>query len=538
MLSFLQRKPNVRRRNFLSSASACILAVTLHRGWSLQQKYNSLQTFAKKFLIVCLIWLALLSYNLVNAYAQEQWVPTAIHIATTISDGNLSLDEVVRAARLKGIKAIIITDRDFMKWEYGLWPLRNILKVTRESNSVFKYGISNYLEQIELASKNNKDILIIPGLESAPFYYWKGIPFSGSFEICDWHKHILVVGLQKPQDYLSLPVLANTAGLKHPFCAKDILKFWPLLLLFFGVFLFFRRDCSYLDSRGQELCNFSKKWRLTGSVFIVAAIAFLVNNSFAPSLIYDQYCLRSGVKPYQTLIDYVNKKGGMTFWAHPEAKNISKRGDVTIETDEHVKDLRKTTDYTGFAVFFEGYEKIGKPGGEWDHLLREFCEGRRNVPVWAIAGLAFDHGTLQDLMRLMEEVQTYVLAPEFSSEALLTAMRSGRMYVSSGATKNRFILDEFLAIDDVSGVAAAMGGSIEVSGEPVIAIKGSRVNDGSIEIRLIRDGKIIETFNTTEPVDIVYKDNGAPSGKTYYRLEIQTNDQLIVTNPIFVKIRS
>jgi len=487
-----------------------------------------------KFLIACFTWLVLFSHDPVNAYAQERWVPAAIHIATTISDGNLTLDEVIKAARQKGIKALVITDRDHMKWEYGLWPLRNIIKVVRESNSVFKYGIANYLKTIELASKKNKDILIIPGLESAPFYFWKGTPFSGDLKICDWHKHILVIGLQKLQDYAALPVLANAAGLKRPFCMEDILKFWPFLLLFLGVLFFFRRECSYLDHKGKELSDFSKKWRLVGSAFVVAGIALLANNCFFPSLIYDQYCIHVGEKPYQTLIDYVNKKGGMTFWAHPEAKNISKQGNVSIETNEHVADLRKTRGYTGFAVFFEGYEKIGKIGGEWDYLLKEYCEGRRNTPVWAIAGLAFDHGTLQDLSRLMDEVQTYVLTPEFSSEALLSAMRDGRMYVSKGTTKNRFLLDKFLVMDDVSGVAAAMGGNIKVSGKPVIVIKGSRVNGGPVEVRLIRDGKVIETFKTTDPVDIVYADNGEPSDETYYRLEIQTVDQLIVTNPIFV----
>ena len=487
----------------------------------------------KIFVVICLFY-----FSVFNVYAQERWVPTAVHIATTISDGSLSLDDVVRVARLKGIQAIVITDRDHMKWEYGIWPLRNIIKATRESNSVFKYGIANYLNTIELASKKNKDILIIPGLESAPFYYWKGTPFSGDFKICDWHKHILVIGLQKPQDYTALPVLANAAGLKRPFCMDDIIKFWPLLLLFLGIFLFFRRECSYLDYKGNELSNFSKKWRFTGSVFFVAAIALLVNNSFAPSLIYDQYCTLADEKPYQTLIDYVNKKGGMTFWAHPEAKNISKQGNVIIETNEHVADLRKTRDYTGFAVFFEGYEKIGKIGGEWDHLLREFCEGRRDAPVWAIAGLAFDHGTFEDLARLMDDARTYIFTREFSREALLAAMRGGRMYVSRGPTKNRFLLDKFVVRDDISGESVDVGGSIKITDKPLIEIKGRLAGaevPSSVIVRLVRDGKVIETFEEQAPIDIVYKDYSTLTKKTYYRIEIQNGSQLIVTNPIFVK---
>jgi hypothetical protein len=142
---------------------------------------------------------------------QESWVPIAIHVSTAISDGSLMLPEVINVARAKGMKAVIVTDRDFMKWEYGLWPLRNIIKKTKEMNSVFKIGVDKYLNLIESEAKRNPDIVIIPGLESAPFYYWQGIPFSENFKICDWHKHILVFGLEKPEDFRKLPVLSNKA---------------------------------------------------------------------------------------------------------------------------------------------------------------------------------------------------------------------------------------------------------------------------------------------------------------------------------------
>ena len=497
----------------------------------------------KKFRLILFLTAVLTIIGIKQGFAQQtdKWVPTAIHIATTISDGSLSLDEIIKAARLKGIKAVIITDRDVMKWEYGLWPLRNIVKVIKESNSVFKYGIDKYLKIIELEAKKNTDILIIPGIESAPFYCWKGIPFLGDFKIRNWHKHILVIGLQKPQDYAGLPVLANPAGLRRSFGADDIYVFWPLLLLFLGVFLFFKRDCSYSDNLGRELGNVSKKNRTLGAVFIIASIAFLVNNfangAGARPLAYDQYCIHPGAKPYQMLIDYVNKKGGMTFWAHPEAVNVSKQGSVIIETGEHVKDLWKTTDYTGFAIFFEGYERVGRIGGEWDFLLREFCEGLRDAPVWIISGLAFDNGTFKGLVDLMDDAQTYILTNEFSNAALLSSMRAGRMYASRGVAKSRFFLDKFVVKDEISGITVDVGGTIKITDKPLIEIKGRLAGvevPSNVIVRLVRDGKVIESFEGQSPIDIVYKDHSASAYKTYYRLEIQNGAQLIVTNPIFV----
>jgi len=109
--------------------------------------------------------------------------PALIHISSTISDGKYSISEIVKIAKQNNIKIVVITDRDLMRWEYGLWPLRNIIKKTVEMNSIFKFGIKRYLKEIESIQKANPDLILIPGTESAPFYYWQGTPFDNSLKL-------------------------------------------------------------------------------------------------------------------------------------------------------------------------------------------------------------------------------------------------------------------------------------------------------------------------------------------------------------------
>jgi hypothetical protein len=160
--------------------------------------------------------------------------PAAIHISSVVSDGKYSIAEIVKTAKENKIKIVIVTDRDLMKWEYGLWPLRNIIKKTVEANSIFKYGIGRYLKDIENIQKANQDILLIAGLESAPFYYWQGSAFDNSLKMYNWHKHILVMGLDTAIDYKNLPSIGNPRALRTKF---QLYKLWPIILLLAGFFV-------------------------------------------------------------------------------------------------------------------------------------------------------------------------------------------------------------------------------------------------------------------------------------------------------------
>lgn len=406
-------------------------------------------------LVAFLLSFGIWSFNAAVVSAGELFqAPAVIQIASTVSDGKYSLEEIVRTARENGIKIVILGERDFMRWEYGLWPFRGLIKKTVESNSLSVYGIERYFKEIEKLRLKNPDMLIIPGVESAPFYYWEGSPFRKNLKIKNWHKHMLIVGLERKEDYELIPSLSNPRGLKGSFK-------------------------------------------------------------------YDQYHGDLGPKPYQNLIDYVNQRNGLIYWAHPEAENISSRGDIGIETKGYSADLAGTYDYTGFTVFYDGYEKTGRPGGIWDKLLKEYCVGIRKQVVWAIGGLGFDQGG--ELSAALKDLRVVLLLSEWSREAVLTALREGRNYVVLGEVDLR--LGNF---------------SLENKGAPLIRIKGYAASDKELhlQVKLIRQGAVIKTFEAGAIFDIVYEDSSYVKGeKTYYRLEITCPGGMLIANPIFVGMR-
>ena len=144
-------------------------------------------------------------------------VPLAMHMSSDISDGCLSIAQIVSAARQNNFRAVIINDRDLSRWEYGVWPLRGFLKYTVQDRSIFRYGINRYLSDIQAAARQYPDMVILGGTESAPFYYWSGDLLNRGLTMWDATKHLLVVGLEGSEDYAHLPVIGNPAGAKPSF---------------------------------------------------------------------------------------------------------------------------------------------------------------------------------------------------------------------------------------------------------------------------------------------------------------------------------
>jgi hypothetical protein len=473
--------------------------------------------------------------------------PAAIHITSTVSDGKYTISEIARIAKQNNIKVVIITDHDLMRWEYGLWPLRNIIKRTVESNSVFfrrsgiplkagKYGIGRYLTEINKAQESNPGLVLITGVKSSPFYYWQGSPFNNSLKMHNWHKKILVIGLDEVSDYQYLPLIGNRRALRLPFRLKDVYRLWPILILVAGILCLRRRKFKYKDLKGQTLGPYSRGWRISGIALMLIGFLFSWNNYPFCEFKFDQYHGDLGIMPYQNFIDYVNQKGGLTYWASPEAEYIQNRGNISIETREYAVDLLKARDYTGFAIFFEGYKKVGRPGGIWDEILNQYCQGKRREPIWAIAGLSFSQAG--DLDSRITASQTMTLVSELSKTAVLEALKKGRMYAISGNESSYFILDRFVISDALSGAEVTMGEEINLTGNPTIEIKGKFLNglNKEVKIKLIRNGNIVKTFEVNSPFDISYQDDyEAEDEKIYYRLEIRSAGVFLVTNPIFVR---
>jgi hypothetical protein len=480
------------------------------------------------------LYLLLTAAGLASAQDYVQ-LPAAIHVSTDISDGKLSLEEIAAIARNNGIAVLIPTDRDSMAWEYGIAPLRNILKKRVTEKSVFSYGVKRYFQRIEALKRSYPGLIVIPGLESAPYYYWQGSVFNDDLVIRDWHKHMLVLGLSRPVDLEYLPVLGNPKGLWLPLGVRSVLLAWPLLLAAFGIWCMRKRVYHYADSSGRSLGSYSRSWRIFGIIVFCTAVIFFANNYPFMYQKFDQYHGSRGIMPYQNLIDYVNSRGGLTFWPHPESSNVDKAGPVGIETDEYSDHLLTTHGYTGFAIFYEGYKRVGAVGGIWDRILIEHCRGMRQSALWAIAGLAFDK--TGDLGSRMNDVRTVLLSSASTESAALDALKKGRMYCMRGKGSDAFVLDAF-TVSDAGKNAKTMGEELRSNNAPAIRIAGHllRGQDKTFTIQLIKDGTLLRVFEAVSPFDMSYVDAATSSPqKSYYRVQITAQDITVISNPVFVQ---
>jgi hypothetical protein len=483
----------------------------------------------------------ILIFSIVVFLYQLSWAegliqaPAVIQVSSTVSDGKHTIPEIVAIAKENNLKVVILTDSVLMRWQYGIWPLRNILKKTVEQNSIFKYGIKRYLAQIENMQKANPDMVLLAGFECAPFYYWQGNIFDKGLKMSDWYKHILVMGLENVKDYKNLPILGNNQGLALPLRFKNILNLWPVFILAIGILCFNKRKFNYNDFQGQQLGPYSRPWRVVGVFLIIIGLLFSLNNYPFSDIKLDQYHGDLGIMPYQNFINYVHQRGGLTFWAHPEAQNIQEAYNVKIVTKEYTSDLAQAYNYTGFAIFYEGYTMVGSPGGLWDDMLKEYCQGKRSSPVWIISGSSYDSsGSLSEYMK---DLKTVFLVPNLSKQEVLNSLKKGRMYVIRGTYSSQFTLDKFIIKGNSSAVEKTIGQEIELEGEPTLEIAGHFLNGRAqpFKIKLIRNGKIIETIETHSPFNISYKDEyNNKDKKSYYRIDLESEGIHLVTNPIFI----
>ena len=125
-----------------------------------------------KFNLVLLPLIVLSGYCGVSSAMEK--IPGVIHLGTTISGGVLSPGEMVEKVKEAGLKVAVLTDEDNQRVEYGLFPLRRILRKVEERQSIKLYGAEKYLGLIENIAKQHPEMTIIAGVEAAPFYYWQG----------------------------------------------------------------------------------------------------------------------------------------------------------------------------------------------------------------------------------------------------------------------------------------------------------------------------------------------------------------------------
>jgi hypothetical protein len=453
-------------------------------------------------------------------------VAGVIHLDTSVGGGVLSPEEMVNKVKEAGIKVAVITDKDNMRIEYGISPLRKIVKKVQERNSITTYGAEKYLDVIEDISRKNPDMTIIAGVEAMPFYYWEGSYFNDNLRLVNLHKHLLIIGMESPEDFEDIP----SVSYNNPkvFGIRCILKLWPLLLIPTGFWLVSRKEKEPVKKLKDSNRKQRRPFLVTGVLILVSGMLFTIDNFPFCAPLYDQYHGDRGMIPYQNLIDYAEKKGGMVFWAHPDVGGAHELNGIEISTSPYSRELLRTVNYTGFAAFVEGIKFSGRPGGYWDTALKQYINGERQKPVWAIGELDYKEGSW------MGETHTVFLVDGNNKTEILRAMREGRMYAVYGETKP--VLEAFQIWDDKDGIWTEMGSTATAVQQIRLKIKAylPEKYKGPAKLRLIREGVVIKEISLESAVDMEFNDQFFGEGEmTYYRIDI---DGRLISNPIFVKM--
>ncbi len=454
-------------------------------------------------------------------------IPAAIHLDTVMGGGVLSPETMIKKVREAGIKVAIITDKENNSLEYGLFPLRNLLKKKVQRGSINYYGADHYISEIERLNSLYPDMAILHGAETIPAYYWTGNPFSG-LTVNNFHKNILVLGLEKAEDYKNLPTIGNKNTGK--FTPRCLLNLWPASIIILGILGLLHKKSTIALSYNIQLSKKKRRLKPISILCLVIGIVFLINNYPFSSPQFDQYHGDNGALPYQKLINYVNSKGGLTFWSSPDIETSQyKIKPVTFNTPPYFHDLLATTGYTGFAVFAEGMKYSGKPGGIWDMALIQYINGARDKPVWAIGELDFENGNW------MGETQTVIFIKEINKDQVLTALKTGKCYAVKGhPQKTKPVLENFQIWDDLTKEWIEMGETATVNKVTRIKISIEYPESDLNTLKIIREGKVIKTLFFK---DTFYKtvefDYHNPDCMTYYRIDLNSS---LISNPIFVKM--
>ena len=463
------------------------------------------------------------------AHALER-LPAVVHLHSDLSTGDFALEQLTAMAEKQGIGALLLTENYLLRVEYGLLPFRALTRAVREERSVLDLGIERYFGRVAQARAANPRVLIVPGVEVLPHYYWTGSPLTLDMTVHETQKNMLVFGLDEAA-LRALPVTGNRIG---GFGWSSALDALPGVLLIPGVYLLTleRRE---LRKLGRVVVVIKQRRWLAGSVLCAIAVVALVRGWPFAADAYPPY-QDLGLTPHQKLIDYVDRLGGVMVWSLPEARDAGERwiGPVRVSwsTPPHGDDLMRTARYTAFGAVYEDTTRVDRPGGSWDRLLREFATGDRSRAPWAVGESGF-HGFTAG--KTLGKIRSVFLVEERTERAVLEALKRGRLYAVEREAGAELVLDDFSVR---AGTSAAMSGDllrvrdsapIEISID--IGVTGTATRD--VRATLVRNGTVVRAWTGLPPLRAVYHEvfDGSP---TFYRLDVRGPGRLL-SNPIFVR---
>lgn len=421
------------------------------------------------------------------------------------------------AAAEHGISAVFLTEQLTAEWAWGPPLLHNLASIRRREMSMVRYGLERFFRDAREADRRVPGVKLIAGAEVAPFYYWTGSPLRRNLTMWDWQRNLLVLGLSSPGDYAGLPV----AGLRDSPVEswRDILWYVILAAAVAGFLVTLNR----------------LRYVRAAALLVVGLLLVLLGRPVpAPFSVYDP---EAGALPYQALIDAVNDRGGLAIWSQIEAVDDNHEwwwGGV--HTDAHPDMLVRTRRYGGFGAIYPATTRAETAGQQWDRVLGEYVRGERETPAWGWGELAL-HYPDQLATKTVWEVQTVLIAAEPSEDALLEALRSGRGYaVRSTHSDGRLRLDRFEVVS--AGGRAGSGEWLPASGPIRIRAECSFTGTQAppVTMRLVRNGRVVVTRPGAPPLSLDWEEPaGQSSADAFYRLEIRGRNQVLLSNPVFVR---
>ena len=470
-------------------------------------------------------WGELFVFWLVLAFPSSSFaiyiqLDTVADVKTNFSEGCASIKDIGNQSERLGIDAVIFGDYARNSIEFGAKPFERIFKNATEGPSVLGRGASGFISEVNDNDRQIKETILIPGVETIPFYFWSGSNYDKNLTAHNWDKHLMVIGLPTAQEYEQLPLQNSNLSSKY---TDPLLKQFAILAFLFMV------------SVGAVYKGYA---RILTVPLMVLLLLLTINNHPFRSSPFDAYHGDQGMQPYQNMIDYANSNGAMVFWNHMEPiSSIRKHGTTSLATVPYPDDLLKTKNYTGFQVVGDHPIQQAEAGQQWDQALMEYLQGQREQPVWGYGGNNY----------LCEEqngdrlgsVRTIVLVREKNRDTLLDAIRKGRMYSVRQVDENRLSLDEFIVEDQKTGQQATLGQELTSTDFPAVKIKLRSIKGGNktARIQVIRNGVLVKQENVSLPYELTWRDVGNDQeGRAYYRIKASVNSMdNLVSNPIFVK---
>lgn len=470
-----------------------------------------------------------------------------VHFDSSVSEGPMPILDIVRKAKRHGIPVTIFTDRDHADIRYGVPFFRSLLNYTYRLPSIRKYGVGNYLSDLRAAEQRVPDALVIPGAECLPFCYWEedfsldaltSLNIGRVLKLRDPYKHLMAIGMEEPADYRRIPSLVTGYPIVWHLLAVRLLV--AGLVFFGGLRLFIRVRVQMEAGPGSPVKLV--RWLALAISFLGGAL--LLNSLLGPPREFDAYDRDAGSAPVQAFIDYVNSRGGMVFWAHPEVEAKVSLAGIEAYTPAYYNDLLETEDYTGFAIFWEGMRYIGRPGGIWDQVLLEYCAGKRARPVWALGELDYEEDWAPNA--IAETLTVLLLRKQngcYSHADVLDALRGGRMYAARNFYATKLRIEDF-RVSTADGGRSAYSGDTFATHEPATGHLHIRALEDTdpLPLFVIRNGVQHASFELPaakagQELSFIFEaPSHGPGCMSFYRvLGGNLSHAVIATNPIFVR---